>query len=279
MLRTILRNQSCRAQIEKLVFTCIARTEGSDSLRLCKTRTKCPNMLGNALNISAYDFRSYQIRNFSTSNYCAKEKDGKAPEKVGIIKKFKKMMKDYWYVLIPVHVATSIVWFGGFYIMLKSGVDIAGMLEYIGTSERILDYLRNSDAGYYALSYACYKIATPIRYTVTVGGTTIAIAKLKDTGYLKSTSEVAERMKDRKDDIKEKYKYEKRKDMVEDKIDNIKERMKDKKDDMKEKYKYEERKDMVEDKIDDIKERAVEKKDKFKDDVEDAWEKFTKKKK
>lgn len=122
------------------------------------------------------------------------------------------------------------------------------MLEYVGTSERILEYLRNSEAGYYALSYACYKIATPVRYTVTVGGTTIAIAKLKDTGYLKSTSEVAERMKDKKDDIKEKYKYEERKDMVEDKIDNIKE-------------------------------RAVEKKDKFKDEVEDAWEKFSKKKK
>ena len=81
-----------------------------------------------------------------------------------------------------------------------------------------------------------------------MGGTTIAIAKLKDTGYLKSTSEVAEKMKDKRDD-------------------------------MKEKYKYEERKDMVEDKIDDIKEKATEKKDKFIDEVEDAWEKFAKKKK
>merc|ERR1712025_1192481 len=151
------------------------------------------------------------------------------------------------YVLFPVHVATSIVWFGGFYIMLKSGVDIAGMLESIGTSERILDYLRNSEAGYYALSYACYKIATPIRYTVTVGGTTIAIAKLKDTGYLKSTSEMAEKMKDKREDIKDKYNYEERKDMIEDKFDNIKE-------------------------------RAVDSKDKLKDNVEDAWAKLSKKK-
>ena len=83
--------------------------------------------------------------------------------------------------------------------MLKSGVNIVGMLEYIGTSQRILDYLSNSEAGYYALSYACYQIATPVRYTVTVGGTTIAIAKY--------TSEVAEKMKDKKDDMKEKYKY------------------------------------------------------------------------
>ena len=83
------------------------------------------------------------------------------------------MFRDYWYVLLPVHVATSVVWLGGFYLALKSGVDIVGLLERLGTSERILDYLRHSEAGYIALSYACYKIATPARYAVTVGGTTL----------------------------------------------------------------------------------------------------------
>jgi hypothetical protein len=91
-------------------------------------------------------------------------------------------------------------------------------------------------------------VCAPARYTVTVGGTTIAILQFKDTGYLKSTSEVAEKMKDKKDD-------------------------------MKEKYKYDERKEMVEDKIDDFKEKAVVKKDKLIEEVEDAWEKFAKKKK
>ena len=36
---------------------------------------------------------------------------------------------------------------------------------------------------------------------MTVGGTTLAIAKLKDTGYLKSTSEMAQNMKDTKEKI------------------------------------------------------------------------------
>ena len=31
-------------------------------------------------------------------------------QKTGVMKKFKQMFKDYWYVLIPVHVATSVVW-------------------------------------------------------------------------------------------------------------------------------------------------------------------------
>ena len=33
--------------------------------------------------------------------------------------------------------------FGGFYAMLKSGVDIVGFLEMIGTSQKVLDYMRS----------------------------------------------------------------------------------------------------------------------------------------
>ena len=49
-------------------------------------------------------------------------------KKTGIVAKFKQMFKDYWYVLVPVHVATSIVWFGSFYFMCKSGVDVVAIL-------------------------------------------------------------------------------------------------------------------------------------------------------
>merc|ERR1719239_790927 len=153
------------------------------------------------------------------------------PPKPGIIAKYKQMMKDYWYVLIPVHVATSVVWFGGFYLMLKSGVDIVGALEFVGTSEKLLGFLRNSEAGYYALSYACYKIATPVRYTVTVGGTTIAITKLQHTGYLKSTSELREGLKknydEGKENLKEKY---------EEGMEDLKEKYDDKKEDFIDMY-------------------------------------------
>ena len=84
-------------------------------------------------------------------------------EKVSIYKKFKKMAKDYWYVLVPVHVATSLVWFGGFYAMCKSGVDVAALLQTFGVSDAYVEKLSNSEMGYAALAYACYKIATPVR--------------------------------------------------------------------------------------------------------------------
>lgn len=40
-------------------------------------------------------------------------------KQLGLFAKFKKMAKDYWYVLIPVHVATSALWLGGFFYASK----------------------------------------------------------------------------------------------------------------------------------------------------------------
>lgn len=38
---------------------------------------------------------------------------------LGLFARFKKMAKEYWYVLIPVHVVTSSVWIGAFYYASK----------------------------------------------------------------------------------------------------------------------------------------------------------------
>lgn len=38
-------------------------------------------------------------------------------EKLSLTAKFKKMYKDYWYILLPVHIVTSSFWFTGFYYL------------------------------------------------------------------------------------------------------------------------------------------------------------------
>lgn len=38
-------------------------------------------------------------------------------KKLGLFARFKLMSKQYWYVLLPVHVVTSCMWFGGFYYL------------------------------------------------------------------------------------------------------------------------------------------------------------------
>lgn len=55
----------------------------------------------------------------------------------------------------------------------------------MGVSEKIIEPLRHSSAGYYALAYAMYKVATPARYAVTIGGTTVSINYLTKWGCIK----------------------------------------------------------------------------------------------
>jgi len=133
--------------------------------------------------------------------YSKADDDGNSKDKVSIGKRFKQMLKDYWYVLVPVHVATSAVWFGGFYVMCKSGVDVGSLLQFFGASDAYVEKLSNSSMGYAALAYGCYKLATPARYTVTVGGTTMTIKFLSDRGYLKTSKQVASNIKEKKEQI------------------------------------------------------------------------------
>jgi hypothetical protein len=123
--------------------------------------------------------RSSQVQFFSN------EKKDEPQKKASLFQRFKEMYKSYWYVLVPVHLVTSAAWFGGFYYLAKSGVDIVALLESWNISERITNPLKDSSMGYLALAYALYKIATPARYTVTLGGTTISINYLRKWGYIK----------------------------------------------------------------------------------------------
>lgn len=48
------------------------------------------------------------------------EKNKSEPEKkVGLYQKMKQMFKEYWYVIVPVHVITSTIWYGSFYYLVK----------------------------------------------------------------------------------------------------------------------------------------------------------------
>nr|XP_033333533.1 uncharacterized protein C18orf19 homolog A isoform X1 [Megalopta genalis] len=127
------------------------------------------------------------------THYCGSKQTDKnvpayQPQKLSIFAKMKQMTKDYWHVLIPVHVVTSIGWVAVFYATIKNGVDIVKIMEFLHFGRDYLDMVRNSSAGNWALTYALYKIFTPLRYTVTVGLTTMAIGRLSKLGYVKPLS-------------------------------------------------------------------------------------------
>lgn len=149
-------------------------------------------------------------RTFYTSVQRYKDDDVKPQvdekAKQSTVAKFKQMFRDYWYVLVPVHLATSAIWFGSFYVLVKSGIDVASILSSLGVSEAYLSKIAHSEWSYVALAYACYKIATPARYTITVGGTTFAVKYLTNLGYLRTSKEVAQDFRDRMDIVEDKVK-------------------------------------------------------------------------
>lgn len=91
--------------------------------------------------------------------------------------------------------------------MIFSGVDIVGIMESFHFSEAIIGKLRDSTLGHWAIAYLLYKIASPARYAVTLGGTTYAINILSSRGIIKplpSRNELVQMYKDKKDDIQQK---------------------------------------------------------------------------
>jgi hypothetical protein len=70
-----------------------------------------------------------------------------------------------------------------------SGFDVHSTLGSIGLPESVITPLSDSELGNVALAYIMYKIATPARYTVTLGGTRYAIRYLKRIGKIKEVPE------------------------------------------------------------------------------------------
>lgn len=107
-----------------------------------------------------------------------------------------------------------------------SGVDIVGLMEYYEFSETLIKPLRNSHLGHIAVAYFLYKVATPARYGVTLGGTTFAIKFLSQRGYIKpmpSRDKLVQIYKDKKDDLQQK-------------VADKKQELQDKKQEFKDKY-------------------------------------------
>lgn len=95
-----------------------------------------------------------------------------------------------------------------FVFIFFSGIDVVPILEKLGASETITRPFKSSGLGDIAVAYLLYKLATPARYTVTLGGTNIAIRYLRNKGHLKPIKEghsLRELYKDGKTELKTKH--------------------------------------------------------------------------
>ncbi|XP_020494127.1 uncharacterized protein C18orf19 homolog B [Labrus bergylta] len=184
------------------------------------------------------------------------EVDPLQDKSIGLVQRFKRTFKQYGKVMIPVHLLTSSVWFGTFYYAAMKGVNVVPFLEMIGLPESIVGLLRDSSSGYALTAYAMYKIATPARYTVTLGGTSLSVQYLRKHGYLSTPPPVKEYFQDKMEETKEK---------LTEKMEETKERLSEKMEETKEllSEKMEETKDKLSEKIQETKDRVTDSKSFF----------------
>ncbi|XP_069587103.1 protein FAM210A [Ranitomeya imitator] len=149
---------------------------------------------------------------------------------IGLVQRFKKTFRQYGKVMVTVHVLTSSVWLGTFYYAAVKGINVVPFLEWVGLPESIVNILKNSESGNVLTAYALYKIATPVRYTVTLGGTSISVKYLRKYGYLSTPPLVKDYIQDKMEETKERLsgKMEETRDMISEKMEETKDRISEK---------------------------------------------------
>ena len=105
--------------------------------------------------------------------------------KLSTFERFKTLVKKYWFVAVPVHAATSVVWFGSFYGATKAGLDFVPLLEKTPIPSKYIEPLKKADVGNLVIALAMYKLITPVRYATTVGLTSKSIKYIRARGFIK----------------------------------------------------------------------------------------------
>ncbi|XP_050993638.1 uncharacterized protein C18orf19 homolog A [Labeo rohita] len=173
------------------------------------------------------------------------EPDPLQDNSIGLIQRFKKTFKQYGKVMIPVHLVTSTVWFGTFYYAAMKGVNLVPFLEYVGFPDKVVKLLENSQSGYALTAYAMYKIATPARYTVTLGGTSLSVKYLRRHGHMSTPPPVKEYLQEKMEETKERIsgKMEETKDRISERMEETKDKFTEKLQETKDKVSFRKKKE------------------------------------
>jgi len=93
--------------------------------------------------------------------------------------------------------------------------------------------------------FGFFKIATPARYTVTLGGTSITVKYLRKSGYMSTPPPVKEYLQDRMEETKDKIteKMEETKDKITEKMEETKDKITEKIQETKDKVSFKKIKD------------------------------------
>ena len=68
-------------------------------------------------------------------------------------------------------------------------MDVSAFLKWLGVGETVLQKLNSPSVGHVATTYLLYKLATPLRYTVTIAGTRYIVKHFQSIGRMPVTPE------------------------------------------------------------------------------------------
>ncbi|KAI1733159.1 protein play a role in the structure and strength of muscle [Ditylenchus destructor] len=110
----------------------------------------------------------------------------------GLFAKLKYYFKRYWLAAFCVHTGVCMVWAVSLYFLVKSGVDVISVLEFLHIPDSWIEKVRNAPptAGVLVVVLLLYKIAIPLRYATTLAAIKVIFPYLKKFGMLKTAREV-----------------------------------------------------------------------------------------
>ncbi|KAK6185353.1 hypothetical protein SNE40_007606 [Patella caerulea] len=184
----LIHNRNLYIASKKVTRIEPSKAINNSCLPVVSTSFYFPGLTYRCSSSSTHDVSEIRSRHFSSSIDDASDKDKNdninTEKNLTIFQRFKRAYKEHGKVLVGVHLATSTVWFGCFYSAAVYGFDIIPLLEQLGFSETIMKPFKAGGLGNIALAYLMYKLATPARYTVTLGGTNLVIRYFKKTGKI-----------------------------------------------------------------------------------------------
>ncbi|KAK9732150.1 hypothetical protein QE152_g13005 [Popillia japonica] len=89
----------------------------------------------------------------------------------------KKIIKNYSYVFIPIHLAVTGLTALFFNYYISNGIDFTSILEHMHASDSIVQSLRNPKLGKITAILILVKLTSPVRWLISIT-TTITLIKL-----------------------------------------------------------------------------------------------------
>uniref|UniRef100_A0AC34Q7C2 DUF1279 domain-containing protein n=1 Tax=Panagrolaimus sp. JU765 TaxID=591449 RepID=A0AC34Q7C2_9BILA len=161
----------------------LSSTSGNDS-----TNKRCPfNYIKLSSRFSSLSKDEKDVKKTTTTTI---ELTDETP--AGFYAKCKYYFKQFGYIAIPVHCVSSTLWLCAAYLLVKSGVDVIALLQWLHVPEFLVEKVKNTPetAGVLVVTLLLYKIIAPLRYATTLAGIQLSFWTLRRLGKLKTAKEI-----------------------------------------------------------------------------------------